>query len=327
MKRISVIIVSWNACKHLRNCLDSVRESGAESVLEVIVVDNASRDGSQDMVRKEFPEITLICSDENLGFARANNLGIRRASGSYLALVNSDVLVHRGCFETLVEYMGANPSVGLVGPKVFGADGSLQRTCGRLPTVWNTFCRAVALDSLLPHWRLFSGREMRHWTQDNLSEVEVLSGCFWMANRDAVALLGGLDERFFFYAEDVDWCKRFRDAGWKVVFFPAATATHFGGGSSANAPMHFSVQMLRANLQYWRKHYQIPGQIFFVLVSILHHTVRAVAFRLIEVFGARADANVLQKRMTSFACLTWLLTGRSASRQSAYVRAGVDNDK
>ncbi len=310
MKEISIVIVSWNALEFLRGCLLSVRESGGSAIREVIVVDNASSDGSADMVAKEFPEVILVRSHENLGFARANNLGLARASGRWLALVNSDVIIHPGCFERLVNALEKDGRVALVGPKVFGADGGLQRTCRRLPTLWNTLCRTLALDSAFRHWSLFSGREMRHWSQKEQSEVEVLSGCFWVARRQAVEEVGGLDARFFFYAEDVDWCKRLRAAGWRVLFVPEATATHFGGGSSANAPLRYSVEMLRANLAYWKKHRGLPGVVAFYVLCVLHHGLRFLLQGLRTVMHLNAGDETVYKCQRSRVCLRWLLSGR-----------------
>lgn len=310
MSRISVIIVSWNACAYLRNCLASVRETGGGLVQQVIVVDNASDDGSSEMVLQEFPEATLIQSKENLGFARANNLGLKAATGELLALINSDVVVHRGCFAQLAAFLEDHNDVGLVGPKVSGGDGELQRTCRRLPTFWNTLCRALALDTMFSGSRLFSGREMRHWSHESQAEVEVLSGCFWMARRRAVEQVGGLDERFFFYAEDVDWCKRFRNAGWKVVFVPAATATHFGGASSARSPLRYSIEMLRANLAYWRKHFGVLGQLTYYFLTIVHHAFRFVLGGLRKISGGDPREEADYRFQRSQACLRWLLTGK-----------------
>ena len=278
-------------------------------IREVIVVDNASTDGSPEMVNEQFPEVTLIRSGENLGFARANNVGIKQAAATYLGLINSDVIVHPKCFEKLAAFLEENREAALVGPKIFGGDGCLQRTCRRLPTVWNTFCRSFALDSMFPHWPLFSGREMRHWDQNSQAEVDVINGCFWLARRAAVDKVGGLDERFFFYAEDMDWCKRFRDAGWKVVFVPEATATHFGGGSSSNAPLRYSVEMLRANLAYWRKHRGFPGLAAFYFLSIFHHGVRLILRGLKTIAGRNAGGEIVYKRKRSLVCLRWLLGG------------------
>lgn len=271
MGKISVIIVSWNASGHLRKCLDSIRRNGSGVVLEVIVVDNASTDGSSEMVAREFPEATIIQLDRNLGFAPANNIGLRRASGSLLALINSDVVVHPGCLQTLAGFLDAHTGVGLTGPKIFGADGKVQFNCRRLPTVWNTICRVFILDRILSRSPLFSGSEMRHLQHDRCGEVEALSGCFWAARTAAVKQVGGLDERFFFYAEDLDWSRRFRMAGWKIMFVPEATATHYGGGSSSNAPICYSIEMLRANLVFWEKYHGVFGGWWFrFMLSLIH---------------------------------------------------------
>ncbi len=309
MHKLSVIIVSWNARGYLRDCLNSIYKTIGQMECEIIVVDNASTDGSAEMVVAEFPAVKLIRSPVNLGFAKANNLGLKAASGSWLALVNSDVVLHPNCFQELVSFMEGQGDVGLVGPKIMGWDGFLQRTCRRLPTVWNTTCRMLALDAVFSRWSLFSGREMRHWKHDNQAEVEVLSGCFWLARREAVEKVGMLDERFFFYAEDVDWCKRFREAGWKVMFMPRATATHFGGGSSSNAPLRYSIELLRANLIYWNKHHGFLGKCAYHLLSILYHCFRLLPRALVKMVRLKArDGD--NKFREHFVCLRWLLTGK-----------------
>ncbi|HXT42299.1 MAG TPA: glycosyltransferase family 2 protein [Candidatus Angelobacter sp.] len=310
MHHISVIIVSWNAREHLRNCLRSIRKTGDPLVREVIVVDNASTDGSPEMVEEQFPDATLIKAEKNLGFARANNLGIQRASGSLLALVNSDVIVHRDCFERLTRFLESHPDVGLVGPRVVGGDGRLQLTCGRLPTVWNTACRFLALDRILARWSWFSGFEMRHFDHNSCAEVEVLSGCFWLARRDAVKIVGGLDEGFFFYAEDLDWCKRFRSAGWKIMFVAEASATHFGGGSSSNSPSRFNIEMMRGNLIYWRKHHGVIGRSLYFLLSMMRHSVRLVAHGLLRFVLRDSRGESALKLKEDLICLRWLLTGK-----------------
>lgn len=148
--KISVVIVSWNAKAYLLECLESVLRQYPADQLEVIVVDNASSDGSPDAVRDKYPAVKLICNTSNDGFAKGNNIGIRASSGEYLFLVNSDVVVSDGCFEKLVCYMDDHPDVGMSGPKIFSADGSVQRTCMGFPSLWNTLCRALALDALFP---------------------------------------------------------------------------------------------------------------------------------------------------------------------------------
>ena len=309
MSQISVIVVSWNARSYLRDCLTSIRETGGSLVREIIVVDNASTDGSPDMVEAEFPGVKLIRAAENLGFARANNLGIKHAGGSFLALINSDVIVHPGCFEQLTRILESQRELGLVGPRITGGDGRLQLTCRRLPSFWNLTCRALALDRVLSRWPLFSGFEMRHWDYAHQAEVEVLSGCFWLARKSAVEQVGGLDERFFFYAEDVDWCKRLHDKGWKIMFVPGATATHFGGGSSSNAPLRYSIEMQRANLAYWQKHHGSLGSCIYRLLSIIHHGLRLVT-RIVAEMGRSPARQENGKLKEHAVCVRWLLTGK-----------------
>ncbi|HTY85973.1 MAG TPA: glycosyltransferase family 2 protein [Candidatus Acidoferrum sp.] len=310
MSDISVIIVSWNAHGHLRDCLDSIRKTGGSWIREVVVVDNASSDGSPEMVARQFPEVKLVRNKENLGFARANNLGIKISAGAYLALINSDVVVHPGCLKRLAAFLDTRPDVGLVGPKILGRDGLLQRTCRLLPGVWNIICETLALDRLFSKWPLFSGREMRHWNQDTEAEVEVLSGCFWLVRRSAVERVGGLDERFFFYAEDIDWCKRFNDAGWKVCFFPDAQATHFGGGSSLNVPLRYSIEMVRANLAYWKKHHGTLGRITYRCLAIVYHLVRLLPLSIMRLTGLGDPSLIRYKFSENFVCFRWLLTGK-----------------
>lgn len=309
VKTVSVIIVSWNARNYLELCLQSIRDANPSCVREIIVVDNASDDGSPEMVERCFAEVNLIRAGSNLGFARANNLGMEHATGSMFALVNSDALVHPGCLEALSEYLEHHPRTGLVGPRVTGGDGKLQRTSRRLPGVWNTFCRALALDRAFGGRQVFGGYEAPDAEHGELHEAEVLSGCFIVARRSAVAQVGGLDEQFFFYAEDIDWCKRFVDAGWSLAFIPQATATHFGGGSTAKAPLRFSIEILRATRKYWRKHYGRLGESICRALLVLHHGSRLMARSATLFVGPGRSPTSRQKHKEDIACLRWLLLG------------------
>ena len=309
-KLISVIIVSWNARDYLRGCLDSIRQTSMSCVQEVIVVDNVSEDGSPEMVEKEFPEVTLIRAGGNLGFARANNLAMKQASCPLFALVNSDVIVHPGCLETLATFMEQHDDVGLVGPRIIGGDGKLQKTSRKFPGIWNTVCRILVLDRLFPNIQLFSGFEMPEKNHEQLTEAEVISGCFCIARKKAVDEVGGMDEQFFFYGEDIDWCKRFRDAGWKLMLVPEATAIHYGGGSTANAPLRYSIEILRATLKYWRKHHGIVGQAVCYLLIALHHGLRLLLRGIKYGLGLGRSTDSAFKLKEDIMCLRWLLTGK-----------------
>lgn len=306
MQTVSIIIVNWNTRAYLQQCLASIRSNRAPCVIEIIVVDNDSSDGSTEMVASLYPEVVLIRAGENLGFARANNLAFEHARGSLFALVNSDALVHPGCIEILADYLDAHADAGLVGPRVVGRDGRLQRTCRRLPTLWNTACRATAIDRLLPHVRTFSGYELPDEDHERLAEVEVLSGCFCVARRSTVEQVGGLDGRFFFYGEDIDWCKRIGDAGWRRVFVPGATATHFGGGGTSQRPLRFSVEILRATLQYWRKHHGVAGQFVCRALLVAHHGSRLVLRGTSRLLGGGRSADSVYKLKEDSTCLRWL---------------------
>jgi GT2 family glycosyltransferase len=312
MALISIIIVSWNAREYLRGCLESIRRTSGDTALEIIVVDNASGDGSPQMVAKEFTDVVLIQSGENLGFARANNLGIKRATGDLLAFVNSDVIVHPNCFQELAGFMRHNSDVGLVAPRILGRDGLLQLSCGRLPSIRNTFCQFTGLNKVFPDIPFFGGFQLGPKEHEARHAVEVLSGCFWLARRKAVDEVGGLDERFFFYAEDVDWSKRFRDRGWRLFFIPEATATHFGGGSSSNAPLRYYIEILRANLIYWKKHHGHLGRAAYYVLAVLQHSIRLATRFVMKVTGL-ADRELCNTRLREHVvCLRWLLTGKGA---------------
>jgi GT2 family glycosyltransferase len=306
---VSVLIVSWNARHYLEMCLNSIADAAPTCVKEVIVVDNASDDGSAELVEQSFPQHKLIRAGANLGFARANNLAMAQATGKWFALVNSDALVHPGCLEALVLHLESHPRVGLVGPRVIGGDGKLQRTCRKLPGAWNTLCRALSLDRLLPYSNVFGGYEVPASMHERPHQAQVLSGCFCVARRSAVEDVGGLDDSYFFYGEDIDWCKRFADAGWALAFLPQATATHFGGGSTSKAPLRFSIEILRATLRYWRKHHGRSGHALCYLLLLLHHGLRLGLRGAKRAIGFGHSAEAQGKLAEDLACLRWLVAG------------------
>lgn len=299
MPEVSIIIVSWNAREFLVGCLMSLYEEDMPWA-EIIVVDNGSWDGSPDAVEELFPEVKIIRSDENLGFAKANNIGIMASSGKYVCLMNSDVVVLGSCLEVLKNHMDSNPSAGLVCPKVLNPDMTLQPTCRRFPSIKGALLSAIGLDrrNYMPH--------------DKVREAEAVSGCFMLARKEAIDQAGLLDERFFFYAEDKDWCRRIKNAGWKIIFLPEAKAVHYGGSSSLAAPVKFYIELYKANLKYWRKHHGSFRTAIYLAIVTVHQALRigsaAVVFALVP--GKRKSEARKVKR--SAACLRWLLSGKEA---------------
>lgn len=311
---VSVVIVSWNARDYLAECLESLATDVYAGPMQTFVVDNASTDGSAEMVRKRFPNVTLVCNEENLGFAKANNIGIRLSKGKYVALVNSDVHVLRGCIEQLVQYVEAHPSVGMVGPRIIGGDGKQQNSHRGFPRLWNMFCRALALDRLLPNVPLFSGYLRGYNLLESPTRVDILSGCFLVVRREAIEHVGLLDEAFFIYGEDMDWCKRFSQSEWSVVFVPAAESIHYGGASSANAPLRFFIEMQRADCQYWRKHHSPLSAALYEALSMLHHVVRIVGHRFASIAVAKESDTHLHRAQCSVACLKWMVSNLGRRR-------------
>lgn len=306
--KISVVIVSWNAKSYLLQCLESVLRQVPPDQLEVIVVDNASSDGSPDAVRDNYPSVNLICNSGNDGFAKGNNIGISRSTGDYLFLINSDVVVSEGCFEKLIQHMDEHPQVGMLGPKIFGADGKIQRNCMAYPSLWNMLCRALALDALFPRSRLFGGHFLTFWNFEDTRQVDVINGCFWVLRRSAMEEVGLLDERFFMYGEDVDWCRRFTHKGWRLVYFAEADALHYGGASSSNAPIKFDIERQRADYQYWTKHHSWIEAHAFLFISLLQHTLR-IGAELIA-YPLRRTRDVSRYKIKrGLASIKWILAG------------------
>lgn len=308
---VSVVIVSWNAQNYLEECLNSLNEEVCKYPMEIIVVDNASSDGSPDMVLDKFPHVKLIRNAENLGFAKANNIGIRESSGNYIALVNSDVHVLSNCITLLVKHCALNPEIGMAGPFIIGGDGKQQRSCRGFPGLWNMLCRALALDVIFPKSKWFGGYFLTFWNHDTCSQVDILSGCFWLVRKKALDDVGLLDESFFIYGEDMDWCKRFWASGWSIMFFPDAEAIHYGGASSSIAPVRFFIEKQRADLQYWKKHHSRLAVKCFFVISCVHHGLRIVGYLIALCLRREKPRICIYKMRRGFACLKWMFTGHN----------------
>ena len=251
---LSITICSWNTVDDLRLCLQSLRDAKDEGCFEVVVVDNASEDGSADMVEKEFPEFRLLRQYKNLGFTGGHNLAIRERKGRDVALLNSDTIVHKGAIKTLMAYMGSHPEVGIVGPKLLNPDGSLQYSCRRFPNPVAAAFRNTLLGRIFPNNRFTRDYLMSNWEHTEPREVDWVSGAAFFIRGDVVQKIGALDPKFFMYCEDVDLCKRTWAAGWKVVYMPDAVITHAIGKSSDQVPNRMIAQFHISMLRYYTKH-------------------------------------------------------------------------
>jgi GT2 family glycosyltransferase len=252
---LSIIIVNWNTRDLLTRCLQSVYNTTSSLDFEVIVVDNASTDGSQDMVRQEFPDVSLIANTENLGFAKANNQAIRCSQGRYILLLNSDAFVRENTIEQMVAFMDVHPEAGMAGCKLLYEDGRLQPSCTTFPTLFTEFCIATRLAKLFPKSPLFGKYRMTYWDFDDVREVDVILGAFMLARITAIDEVGLMDEGYFMYSEEVDWCYRFKEKGWKIFFYPGVEAVHLLGGSTRRVQVEMLVQMYRSRIEFFRKYY------------------------------------------------------------------------
>src|SRR3989344_1529292 len=232
---LSIIILNYKSRGLLKECLRGIMWARPQLSLGIIVVDNASGDGTPEMVRREFPDVRLIESDRNRGYAGGNNLGIRAATGRYAMIMNPDIIVNEGSLEGLVAHLDAHPEIGLIAPKLTNPDRSLQYSCYRFPTLGIPFYRRTPIGRLP-----FARRAEAHYLMTDADrsaplEVDWLLGGAVVARREALERVGLLDERFFLYFDDVDWSRRVWEAGWKVVYLPSVSMVHFHQRASAEA--------------------------------------------------------------------------------------------
>jgi GT2 family glycosyltransferase/lipopolysaccharide/colanic/teichoic acid biosynthesis glycosyltransferase len=257
MIRLSIIIVSYNVKPFLEQALHSVRKALLGIPSEVFVVDNGSGDGSVQLVREHFPEVCLIVNRENLGFARANNMALRKAKGDAICLLNPDTLVREDTFRVCIEYLNSHAEVGAVGCKILNPDGSLQLACRRsFPTPWVAFTKVIGLSRLFPGSRVFGKYNLTYLDSNEVAEVDSLSGSFMMVKQKVIKHVGLLDEIFFLYGEDLDWCYRIRQKGWKVVYLPDTQIIHYKGQSTKEAPFDSLRVFYGAMRLFVKKHYK-----------------------------------------------------------------------
>lgn len=279
MLDLAIVIVNYNVCDLLRNCLKSVYAS-TDISFEVCVVDNASPDDSADMVAREFPQAKLIRNAENMGYAAANNLGLKyfgfgeqglgiRDQGSgiadysvprYAVLLNPDTVVPPDAFTQMIALMDQNPAFGISGPKLVRLDGSLDLACRRgFPTIEVSFWRLTKLSKLFPKSQRFGRYNMTYLDEDQPAEIDAVVGAFMLVRREAIEQAGLLDEIFWMYGEDLDWAYRIKQCGWKVYYYPRVIVQHIkraSSGQSNAGAAKAKYEFDRAMWLFYRKHYQ-----------------------------------------------------------------------
>ena len=247
MADVSVVVVTYNALPWIERCLESVRAH------ETIVVDHGSTDGTLELVRRRFPQVRLI-EEGNTGLGAGSNTGMRAASGDYFLLLNSDAWSVGDGVERLAAFAEEHPEAAIVGPKLLNPDGSLQRSVRGFPTLWRLSTEYFFLRKLGPRTRALNAFYASRFRHDEVREAEFLMGACLLVRREAADTVGLFDEDFFMFSEETDWCYRFRQAGWKVLFFPGAEFVHVGGATTSQnwGPMYR--EQLRGHLRFLAKH-------------------------------------------------------------------------
>lgn len=251
---LSIIIVNWNVRDLLRACLHAIDRGRGGLSLEVIVIDSASADGSVDMVRAEFPWVILVACTENVGFPRGNNMGLARANGRFLLLLNPDTEIVADALPVMVQYLTTETAVGVLGPQLRYPDGAIQSSRRRFPTLATPFFESTWLQPLAPR------RLLRHYyaldlPDDQPAEVDWVMGACLMLRREVLVQVGGMDAAYFMYSEELDWCRRIKAAGWRVVYLPSAQVVHHEGKSSEQAVAARHINFNRAKLRYFQKYH------------------------------------------------------------------------
>ncbi|ALO14852.1 N-acetylglucosaminyl-diphospho-decaprenol L-rhamnosyltransferase [Salinivirga cyanobacteriivorans] len=254
--KLSVIIVNYNVRHFLRQCLQSVENAVSKINAEVFVVDNNSVDGSVSMVRESFSWVKLIENKENLGFSKANNLAIKQAKGEYVLLLNPDTVVEEDTFLKVVGFMDQHADAGGLGVKMIDGNGDFLPESKRgLPTPMVAFYKIAGLSALFPYSKKFGRYHLKYLDKEKVHEVDVLSGAFMLVRKKVIDEIGGLDETFFMYGEDIDWSYRIKKSGYKNYYFPDTTIIHYKGESTKKESINYVVVFYNAMIIFAQKHF------------------------------------------------------------------------
>lgn len=261
---LSIVIVSWNVRRLLCQCLASIDQHSQDLRLQVIVVDSGSVDGTAEIVAQQYPWVLLLAQEDNVGFPRGNNIGMRHALGRNILLLNPDTIVVNRALQSMVAFMDEHHDVGVVGPCIRFPDGTLQSSRRRFPTVVTAFFESTWLEPWAPS-RLLRTYKVQDLGDQETGDVDWVMGAAMMVRREIIAQVGMMDEAYFMYSEELDWCRRIKAHGWRVVYFADAEIIHHEGKSSEQAVTARHINFQRAKLRYFRKYY---GRLFSTILRV-----------------------------------------------------------
>jgi len=289
MKDLVIIIVNWNTQEMTIECLQSIYANGVKNSWSIVVVDNNSQDKSVELIKKKFPQVVLFENTDNVGFAAANNQVLRKVDAKNYLLLNSDTLVLGDVIKKSIAFINSEPTIGGMGCRVLNKDKTVQLTCSRFPTIINLLLQLFALDKFKKP-SFLCRYQYRSWRRDSERDVEVISGCYLMLKREVVEQVGLLDENFFFFGEETDWCKRIKKAGWRLVFSPVGEIIHFGGGSVKKLKYKRDLLLSNAIVNLHKKHYGFISAAVVAIIIFLFTLTRGFGWGLIYLFSHKKDA-------------------------------------
>lgn len=287
---LSLVIVSYNVKEYLKGCLKSIYESTNSLNFEIIVVDNSSKDDTASMIKAEFPEVILIVNEENLGYAKGVNLGLKKSRGRYIGVMNPDTVVGGVSFDMVVDFMDKNPQIGNLGGKVLTPEGEIIPYYAGYPSLRTTFLKYSGLTYKFPKVKLFSIDKIVDDSYEKMHEVRLIGGCFTLIRRGIIDDAGLMDEQFFLYYEDFDWCYRIKKNGWKIYYFPNLRITHYGGKSSQDKGV--TLYEYESMYKYFEKHY---GDIYKSLCKFV--VLCCLLFRWLYLSIYYVISNKIQKQI------------------------------
>ena len=269
---ISIIIVSYNTVNLLHEVVDKLRAASAGLATEIIFVDNASKDNSVEVLRRDFSDCQLIVNAQNVGFGRANNQALSLASGRYILLVNTDAFVEKNTLKSTFDYMESHTQCGILGVRLEGRDGVLQPCARYFPTPWNTFLMQTGLNRVFKNVQMVDDMA---WAHDTVRSCDWVVGCYYLVRKEVIAQVGLFDPRYFLYLEEVDHCYAAKKAGWDVVFYPHTTVIHLGGesakseGAISKGGRQLEALQMESSLLYYRKNHGLLAAGKHLLLSTL----------------------------------------------------------
>jgi N-acetylglucosaminyl-diphospho-decaprenol L-rhamnosyltransferase len=311
---VSIVIVSYNTESLLAPVLKALEAGQGELRVQIIVVDNASRDGSVEFLKREFPNVELLQNPVNQGFGRANNLALPMMRGRYVLLLNTDAFVSPDTLPKSIKFMEENTKCGVLGVKLIDEDGELKPSCCYFPTPWNVALKMTRLDGFFPNTRFVDNMS---WDHASLRACDWVPGCYYMVRREVIETVGLFDPRFFLYCEDVDHCRRVRDSGWDVIYYPNTQVVHIGGqsakafGGPTDDKRQVPALFTESWLLYLRKHHGLAGMLAIAFLTIAADVSAALKRTFLQ------DAKRAQERL-KHACLvcTLLRQTRLAARST-----------